>query len=238
MKKTQDQFSVEGGYFDNLIFQTEVWKMWVHYMMMMMTAMQDILQCLQMERGQWVSRNINEEGGRGNLLQRGEFSTFYFLLHTTGGPEGSSLQVEILSLSVIALTFPVFNLSQNHVRPHISYIIGKRMTTRQPWSFHNRDHLDHHDHPHHLDPTHTHIIVFSGVGVALPIYSELFILYIQLCSTSKSDQICNCDWTDQSILQECNWRGDGWTKHTLQCNEWGMLRQKGQPQRKLKISMQ
>ena len=128
---------------------------------MMMTAMQDILQCLQMERGQWVSRNINEEGGRGNLLQRGEFSTFYFLLHTTGGPEGSSLQVEILSLSVIALTFPVFNLSQNHVRPHISYIIGKRMTTRP---LDNPDHLDQHDHPHlldlHYNPTHTHIIVF------------------------------------------------------------------------------
>ena len=85
---------------------------------MMMTAMQDILQCLQMERGQWVSRNINKEGGRGNLLQRGEFSTFYFLLHTTGGPEGSSLQVENLSLSVIALTFPLETF-QSSIYPRI-----------------------------------------------------------------------------------------------------------------------
>ena len=46
-------------------------------------------------------------------------------------PEGSSLQVEILSVCPSSLQYfqyMVFKSSQNHVRPHISYIIGKRMT--------------------------------------------------------------------------------------------------------------
>ena len=121
-----------------------------------MTAMQDILQCLQMERGQWVSRNINEEGGRGNLLQRVEFSTFYFLLHyrRSGGVESTSWNSEfwvwVLSLQIIP---------ESCETPHIIHHWKEddHPTTWQPWSFHNPHHLD-----LHYNPTQPHIIVFQG----------------------------------------------------------------------------
>ena len=51
-------------------------------------------------------------------------------------PEGSSLQVEILSVCLFVcpsslqyFQYMAFKSSQNHVRPHILYIIGKRMTS-------------------------------------------------------------------------------------------------------------
>merc|ERR1712037_539495 len=51
-------------------------------------------------------------------------------------PEGSSLQVEILSVCLFVcpsslqyFQYMAFKSSQNHVRPHILYIIEKRMTS-------------------------------------------------------------------------------------------------------------